>query len=113
MNEEVRNNHPDFIDQIKTVRHEHFGMIGLKIGDRIMFQGNPQETLVVASGDGTPNNGGILVCYDDERYDGVLMSIRLITRKLLGLDSPLPEEYDVWKHWVYNGQTLREIFDQL
>lgn len=90
-------------------RHIHFGLLGLKIGDIIVFNETNDE-FIVSSGDGTPGaNGGTLV--RNERITGdALFSIRLATRRLKK-DNYDPDE-DIWKLWSYKGKTLRTILEE-
>ncbi len=81
----------------------HFGTLGLKTGDTITFIPTGEE-IRVASGQGTPDNGGTLVRFPDNR-DDVSYSIRAMTRKLTG--DKFNEAADVWRLWHYQGEDLR------
>ena len=90
--------------------HEHFGLIGLKAGDKLRFRGS-EDVFRICSGRGVPENGGTLVSYDDNR-DEYIYGLRTLTRRLLGVDhGKLPEDLDIWSCWLYEGRTLREMFD--
>lgn len=86
----------------------HFGTIGLKIGDKITFR-DDNDVFVVSSGNGTPDNGGSLVSYEDGREEG-LFSLRFMTRMLLG--DEFSDQTDIWNYWKHQGRTLREIFEE-
>ena len=87
------------------IRHEHFGLIGLKIGDEITFQ-DSVTTVTIGSGNGTPDNGGTLV---SRREEPGLISLRLLTRNLLA--NAWRDDLDIWKCWRYENRTLREMLD--
>ncbi len=91
-------------------KNEHFGMIGLKIGDKIRFRDDPEEVVVVSYGNGTPDNRAIFVSYPDRR-ELDLFSLRLMTRLMLGIRE-LPEDIDIWEYWLYRNKTLREMLDE-
>lgn len=83
----------------------HFGLIGLTIGDFIDFK-HDNVRAMVASGDGTPENGGSMVRVPD--IDPVVAySLKAMTRKLL--DGKLDEATDIWDLWLYEGTSLREM----
>jgi len=86
----------------------HFGLIGLKIGDEITFKKNARK-FIVSSGNGTPDNGGTLVC-DPENYNDGSYSLRYITRRLLG--NEFDESIDIPSMWEYQGCILREMYDK-
>lgn len=85
---------------------EHFGLIGISIGDHIVFAETGQE-FVVTSGEGAPGNGGELI--SPVPFDGVNYSIRVITRRLL--EERWTDDVDVWALWKYRRYTLRELFE--
>ena len=70
-----------------------FGTVGVKIGDIIKFQGN-DIFFEVASGNGTPGNGGTLIRYADGSIIGSF-SIRYLTRRLMKTE--LTEDIDVFE----------------
>jgi len=84
-----------------------FGTIGLKIGDEIVFRKDKLK-FIVASGDGTPENGGTLVAYPDGNFDH-LYSLRYITRKILG--NEFDKGKDIFELWEYEEKTLRSIYN--
>ena len=86
----------------------HFGLIGIKIGDIIRFKPTGDK-FKVASGNGTPENGGDLI--SSEQILGTdLFSIKLATRRLLG--KQFKEQADLWKMWEFKGKTLKELYDR-
>ncbi len=88
--------------------HIHFGLLGIKMGQRITFIPTEEE-FQVASGAGTPDNGGTLV-----RNPGALgpdlFSLRAATRRLLAYQ--LNNCDDIWALWKFRGVTLRSIYEQ-
>jgi len=84
-----------------------FGIIGLKIGDVIFFKPSNKE-FKVGSGNGTPGNGGCLLQWEDQEFQG-LMSIRLATKKLINRDSI--NDTELLRFWTFNGKTLRNLYD--
>ena len=91
-------------------QREHFGMIGLQIGERIKFR-DCEDVFIVSSGNGTPDNGGTLVRRQKSRKKNRFYSLRCMTRQMLG-GKELPEQIDIWSYWVYNDITLREMLDK-
>lgn len=81
----------------------HFGTLGLKKGDTITFIPTGEE-IRVSSGQGTPDNGGTLVRFPDNR-DDASYSIRAMTRRLAG--DRFNEDADVWRLWQYQDEDLR------
>lgn len=81
----------------------HFGTLGLKTGDMITFIPTGED-ICVASGEGIPDNGGMLVRFPDNR-DDVSYSIRAMTRRLAG--DRFNEDADVWRLWQYQDEDLR------
>ncbi len=86
--------------------HLHFGLIGLGIGDTIDFIPTRQK-FRVASGNGTPDNGGSSVLNVDVLGKG-LYSIRLAAKRMLGYR--YNDGIDIWGLWGFKGRTLREIY---
>jgi hypothetical protein len=85
----------------------HFGLIGIKIGDIIEFMPTGDK-FKVASGNGTPQNGGTLV--ENKKVLGtVLFDIKSATRRLLG--ERFDEEVDLWETWEFEGKSLRELYE--
>ena len=91
-------------------QREHFGMIGLKIGERIKFR-DCEDVFIVSSGNGTPDNGGTLVRREKSRKKNYYYSLRSMTRRMLGLGE-LPEQIDIWSYWSNEGATLREMLNK-
>ena len=85
-----------------------FGTIGLKIGDEIVFRKDKLK-FIVASGDGTPENGGTIVAYPDDNFDQ-LYSLSYITKKILG--NEFDEGKDIFELWEHEGKTLRSIYNK-
>lgn len=85
----------------------HFGLIGLKIGDQISFR-HTELKATVASGTGTPENGGSMV-RSTEADPSVLFSLKALTRKLL--DGKMNDQTDIWDIRYYEGASLRELND--
>jgi hypothetical protein len=71
-----------------------FGVLGLKIGDQISFCQTGEE-FVVASGNGTPGNGGTLVLAPMFFPEGPC-SLALLTKRLLG-GAPALDVLALWK----------------
>ena len=86
-----------------------FGDIGIKIGDEIVFRMQPTLPFVVASGNGTPGNGGTLVKYSAPNTPRAAFSLRAITRQLLG--SAFSHDSDIYELWSYRGRTLRSLYN--
>ena len=83
-----------------------FGVLGLRIGDEIVFA--PTGTVcTVCSGAGVPGNGGTLVAIAEQ--SGGLYSLRAASRLLLG-DS-LEPTVDIWSLWTHEGCSLRRIHE--
>ena len=88
---------------------EHFGVIGLKIGDEIYYKPHPKIVVYVSAGDGTREGGARLVKHDLNGKDHY--SLRLLTRRLMNLER-LPENFDYWACWIYKDKTLRELIEE-
>jgi hypothetical protein len=93
----------------------HFGTIGIKIGDKISFEGN-EDVFIVSSGDGTPDNGGTLVYYEDKRELYRFRPLDNMTERLMGIENIQCiediEGLDLWSLWFYKGKSLRSIYDE-
>ncbi len=86
----------------------HFGTLGLKPGSEIKLA-DGDVRLLVASGDGTPENGGKLVMKPGvpRRY----WSLPVMTRELLQGD--YDPGMDIWKLWTFEGETLRARYSRM
>ncbi len=86
----------------------HFGTLGLKPGTEIRLMGR-DVTLLVASGNGTPENGGKLVMKPDcpHRY----WDLAVMTRELLQKD--FDPATDIWTLWEFKGETLRARYERM
>jgi len=84
-----------------------FGDIGIKIGDEIVFDKQPEIVFVVCSGNGTPGNGGTLI-RPKHSTENLNSSIKYITKRLLG--DRFTEDLDIFKLWSHKGETLRSIY---
>jgi len=98
----------DRICKINIKEKIDFGTIGIKIGDKITFK-YTGEVFLVASGNGTPGNGGTMVKYKNINGIG-LYSLRLMTRIIMG--GIIPEEIDIFSLWTYKGKTLRSLHEE-
>ena len=85
-----------------------FGTVGIKIGDKVSFK-DSDIGFLVASGNGTPGNGGTMVKYEDRREIGGF-SLLYMTRRLLG--GIIPEKTDIFELWTYKDETLRSIHNR-
>jgi len=90
-------------------KHIHFGLVGIKIGDVIHFDQSPDIAIKVGSGTGTPDNGGTLVYFVENRSFGLCPIIGM-TRKLMNVKK-IPDDFDLWSHWIHKGLSLREIYE--
>lgn len=90
---------------------EHFGLIGLKIGDEIYYKPHPKIVVYVSAGDGSKEGGARLVKHDLYGDDDDHYSLRLLTRRLMNLER-LPDDFDCWACWMHKGKTLRELIEE-
>lgn len=90
------------------MRKIHFGTIGVKIGDEIVFKKNGR-VFFVSSGNGTPENGGTLV-NDPNKKNSKLYSLLHITKKMMG--DEYNEGEDIFSLWTFKGESLRSIFQR-
>ncbi len=91
--------------ELKRRREIHFGTLRIPMGEKVTFSRTGAQYMV-ASGKGKPDNGGTVLSVPGEG----LVSIRLLTRKLMGED--FVENGDVWALWEYRGEALRAIFER-
>lgn len=104
----------------------HFGTIGVKIDDRIVFKEYGLEVFV-ASGDGSPSNGGRLVRFQTEadlqkHFEAgalealgaealhTLYDLPYATRLLL--KDRWDPRMDVFELWTSNGRSLRSLYEE-
>ena len=90
-------------EELQRRRRIHFGTLGMPIGTAITFIPTGQSHKV-ASGNGRPENGGILLLVPGEG----LWSIRYLTRRLMA--EKFEEDSDEWAFWEFEGESLRSRF---
>lgn len=95
------------------VHNDYFGMVGLRIGDRI-YGPNDSVAVVSSSGSGTtvrvlkpslPAPEGLPRDYDLQLVN---YSLSLATKRIIGMAANETLEKDVFEYWYFQGRKLSE-----